>query len=119
MQQNTRKILSLVRQPQFKINEFVWAHVRGFAYWPGVIEEIEPKDKFTIHFFGDYTRATVGRNAISHFLEGFEQYSNNKNRKLQKAVKEARILLLDKETIDECLVCKLLVLRKEIIEKSS
>lgn len=106
----TRKriVQCLVRLPSFEINEIVWAYVRGFAYWPGVLESMTKKGKYVVHFFGDYTRAEVGRNRIAHFLEGFEQYSgHNGNAKLEKAIQEARIFLVTERTFDECMVCKI------------
>lgn len=117
-QRRTRKIVTLVRQPQFHLNEFVWAHVRGFPYWPGVIEEVDSKGKYNIHFFGDYTRAKLGRNSIIQFYEGFEQhsYDKNGNAKLQKAINEARVLLLTNEKIDECLVCRIPKMQKDFLE---
>lgn len=103
-----RSVQCLVRLPSFEIHEFVWAYVRGFAYWPGVIEKITSKGKYLVHFFGDYTRAEIGRNRIAHFYEGFEQYSgHNGNFKLQKAIKEARIFLMTERTFNECMVCKI------------
>lgn len=103
-----RTIQCLVRQPNFQINEFVWAYVRGFAYWPGIIESVTTKGQYVIHFFGDYTRAEVGKNRVVHFFEGFEQYSgHNGNHKLEKAIKEASIFLVGQRTFTECMVCKI------------
>lgn len=45
----------------FRQHDLVWAHVRGFAYWPGVIEEELTNGKYRIHFFGDYSRADITR----------------------------------------------------------
>lgn len=107
-----RSVQCLVRLPSFRIYEFVWAYVRGFAYWPGVIESETKKGKYVVHFFGDYTRAEVGRNRIAHFFEGFEQYSgHNGNHKLEKAINEARIFLVSERTIDECMVCQIPIMK--------
>lgn len=71
-----------------------------------------------IHFFGDYTRGEIGKSCVTHFYEGFEQYSDNfGNIKLQKAINEARIFLLSDRTIDECLVCKIPQLKQMFREK--
>lgn len=61
-----------------------------------------------IHFFGDYTRAEVVKNRIADFFDGFEQYSgHNGNKKLERAIKEARIFLIGERILDECMVCKI------------
>lgn len=107
----------LVRLPTLNINEFVWAYVRGYAYWPGVIESVNSKGKHVIHFFGDYSRAEVGRNRIVHFFEGFEQYSgHNGNHKLEKAIKEARIFLVSERTFNDCKVCALLTMKADVLK---
>lgn len=104
----TRTIQSLVRQPQFYKFELVWAYVKGYPYWPGVIEEETARGQFVVHFFGDYTRSNVSRNSVRHFFEGFEEYSSHDtNKKLPKAIQEARIMLLGNDDVDECLVCKI------------
>lgn len=102
--------------PAFHVFELVWGYVRGYPSWPGVIESISPKGKMVIHFFGDYTKAELNRNAITHFFEGFNQFERHfGNVKLQKAVAEARIFLLDSgRDSNECYVCKILMLKKQL-----
>lgn len=72
-----------------------------------------------IHFFGDYTRAEVGKNRIVDFFEGFEQYSGYKgNQKLGKAIKEARNFLIGEQILDECVVCKIPELKAKYYQSS-
>lgn len=52
-----------------------------------------------IHFFGDYTRAEVGKNRIVDFFEGFEQYSGYKGNQKREVIGE--------QILDECMVCKI------------
>ena len=42
----------------YKLNQLVWAKVKGFPWWPGTIVEIskERKDLYTINFIGDNTQ---------------------------------------------------------------
>lgn len=95
-------------KPSFQVNELVWAHIRGFPYWPGVIENVTNKGKYLVHFFGDYSRGEISRNNVANFFDGFEHYSSHGgNLKLQKAINEARIFLLSERTVNECLVCKI------------
>lgn len=96
--------------PNFHPFELVWAYVRGYPKWPGVIEGIRPDGKYIIHFFGDYSRAFVSRKNIFHYLEGFSQFGNTDgNVRLRKAVQEAQIFLLDTQSqCKDCFVCKVL-----------
>lgn len=43
-------------EQQFKINDFVWAKVDGYPWWPGFVLSINNK-KYEIMFFDDFTRA--------------------------------------------------------------
>lgn len=87
-----KQIRISVLLPSFHIHELVWGYVRGYPSWPGVIECLTPKGKYLVHFFGDYTRAELGRSCITNFFEGFNQYTSNfGNARLQRAINEARI----------------------------
>lgn len=98
----------------FKVHDLVWAYVRGFCHWPGVIEEVLPNGKYRIHFFGDYSRADVTRMKIVNFFEGFNKFSSNfGNLKLQKAVQEASFFLYDGGSKEVCYVCNVIGLRSE------
>lgn len=109
-----RTIQLNVLQPNFHINELVWAHVRGYPFWPGVIEKITPKGKYLVHFFGDYSRSELGKSRITNFYEGFNRYSTNfGNIKLKKAVEEARIFLISNIQPNACMVCMIPMIKKK------
>lgn len=99
--------------------ELVWAYVRGYPSWPGVVEEILSNGKYRIHFFGDYTRADVTGRCITNYFEGFHQFSSHfGNLKLRKAVEEAKFFLLGvNDVIDECFVCKILNHKKQFYQQ--
>lgn len=100
--------------PSLHQNQLLWSYVRGFPYWPGVLERILPNGKFQVHFFGDYTRADVTRRCILDYYEGFGQFSCNfGNIKLQKAVEEAKYFLFGNNDTIECYVCKILEYNKK------
>lgn len=42
----------------FQIDEIVWAKVRGYPWWPGIIVSINKdiKELYTINFIGDNTQ---------------------------------------------------------------
>lgn len=87
--------------------------MRGYPYWPGVIESITEKGKYRIHFFGDFSRADINATKMLHFFDGFHQYeSNYGNIKLKKAVEEAKILLFSKHTDKTCFICDILAAKK-------
>lgn len=117
---NTKKILLKIQKnmlmPSFHPFELVWAYIRGFPTWPGVIEEISVKGNFIVHFFGDYSTAEVPRKNIIHYFEGFSQFAENYgNIKLRKAVEEAKIFLMEtNDKNNECFVCKVLNTKKKI-----
>lgn len=105
--------------PTFHVFELVWAYVKGYPTWPCVIERITAKGKFAVHFFGDYTKAEVSRHNITHFMEGFNQFGHDfGNIKLKKAVEEAKIFLLGGQHTDECFVCKMIALKRDMISKN-
>lgn len=122
MNNNKRKVVSSVvsLMPSLRQYEIVWAKVRGFCFWPGIIEEETPKGKYKIHFFGDYTTSEVTRNKIIHFLEGFNSYSTDStiNKKLVKAVEECKIFLFDKNVNGLCFICRMIELKKKLIQNN-
>lgn len=100
--------------PSLHQHQLLWSYVRGFPYWPAVLEQILPNGKYKVHFFGDYTRADVTRRCILDYYEGFGQFSCNfGNIKLQKAVEEAKYFLFGNNDTSECYVCKILEYKKK------
>lgn len=63
--------------PSLHLHQLIWAYIRGFPFWPGVIEKLLPNGKYRIHFFGDYSHADVTRRCILNFFEGFSQFECN------------------------------------------
>lgn len=91
--------------------EMVWAYIRGYRNWPGIIEAETPKGRYKIHFFGDYTTSEVSKNKIMHLLEGFKDYSPaDSTTLLYKAISEAQLFILDKNRT-ECPICQMMKLK--------
>lgn len=103
-------LLSL--KPALQKYEMVWAHIRGFANWPGIIEEETVSGKYRIHFFGDYTKADVTKGKIMHLLEGFNHYTTSQAStiRLTKAIKEAQLFIFDVNR-SSCPICDMLKLK--------
>lgn len=96
--------------PPLHEHQLLWGYVRGFSFWPGVLENILPNGKYRIHFFGDYSRADLTRRCILDYFEGFSQFECNfGNIKLKKAVEEAKYFLFGDNNKNECYVCNILV----------
>ena len=86
-----RNKLALITPPDLSENAICWVKIRGFKDWPTVIERCV-NGSYEVHFFGDYTRATVGRAKITNFYEGFSLFRHTFDEpKLNKAIKEASI----------------------------
>lgn len=107
----TTSIVAL--RPSLTKHEMIWANVRGFSMWPGIIEDVLPNGKYNIHFFGDYTFSEVTKAKITHFLEGFTLYSklNNRTKGLHKAVCESQLFLFEKQHSSSCFICKMLQIK--------
>lgn len=98
-----------------RTNELVWAYMKGYPSWPGVVESILPNGKFLIHFFGDYILGQVTRKNITNYFEGFNQFACNfGNIKLQKAVEEAKYFLLGNLSFEKCSVCEILEYKRQL-----
>lgn len=103
-------LLSL--KPALHKYEMVWAHVCGFANWPGIIEEETVAGKYRIHFFGDYTKGDVTKGKIMHLMEGFNHYTTSQAStiRLIKAIKEAQLFIFDVNR-SSCPICDMLKLK--------
>lgn len=98
--------------PSLRPYEMVWAHIKGYPFWPGIIEEETPKGRYKIHFFGDYTSCDVTKNKIMHMMEGFNKFSTVevRNISLNKAINEAKYFVLEPNR-ETCPICDMLLLK--------
>lgn len=112
----SRKMVAniLTLQPSYRNFELVWAHLRGYPLWPAIIEDECLNGKYTIHFFGDHTRATVTKSKIFHSFEGFSRYTklNSTNTLLHKAVREMHLFIFEKDKLQSCCICDLLKMKR-------
>lgn len=117
LRQNRKVVANIMTlKPALEKYEIVWAHIRGYALWPGIIEELCANGKYKIHFFGDYSISYVTKYKIVHYMEGFSSYSNytKTNLLLHKAVRETQIFLFEREIPKCCYICKVLDMRRNI-----
>jgi hypothetical protein len=87
-------------EKKFRKGEVVWAKVRGFPWWPGVIRNIsqrigkgennEREMKIMVNFVGDNSHADLPLNKIEKFTSKFEEYSNTKHKGLLNSINIAK-----------------------------
>lgn len=106
-------------KPRLIAYELIWAKVKGYANWPGVIEEETSSGKYIIHFFGDYTQSEVTRAKISHLMEGFEQFTKVKDPTalLLKSIRELSMYVTDQNR-SSCPICNMLEEKRSLINKT-
>lgn len=52
--QRSKRTNQSLMQQSFHVNDLVWSYVRGFPYWPAVIEGITLKGKYSVHFLATH-----------------------------------------------------------------
>lgn len=93
-------------EKKYKKGEVVWAKVRGFPWWPGVVRNILKVSKFDenegsvvqetkveVCFVGDSTYAHLASNKIDKFETKFEEFSRTKKKKLLYSIKLAKKII--------------------------
>lgn len=119
----SRKVVMTVisMPPALDKYELVWARVRGFPFWPGIIEEETKRGKYNIHFFGDYSKSEVTKSRILHFFEGFRSYSEHERptKQLHRAVEEAKYLLFMENRSNSCFICDMLANKRNLYGNST
>lgn len=83
----------------FSVGEIVWAKVRGYPFWPGIIkgiEECSKEKKYSINFIGDSTHATIPKKCLNKFDKHYSIHSKCKQKKLEEAIKKAMELFEEK-----------------------
>ena len=76
----------------FQKGEVIWAKVRGYSWWPGIIKKISLKSdttdnkdnknkkelKFLVKFIGDNSHSFLPKEKLQNFQEKFSIYSKTK-----------------------------------------
>lgn len=85
---------NIISRIDFRINEVVWAKIKGFAHWPAKIKLFAPNRKMvTVVWFNDYRTTKVYTTQIFKFLQHFDKFAVNfdKTIGLRKAAQEGLI----------------------------
>ena len=81
----------------FHQNDVVWAKIKGFPWWPGVIGQIgrarDGSIEYLVNFLGDWSYSKLPENKLSNFENKFKEYANRKNRKQNEAIKIAQKII--------------------------
>jgi hypothetical protein len=82
---------------KFKKGEVVWAKVRGFPWWPGVVKTMlrsisktHDESKVVVNFIGDNSHANLPLNKVEKFMPKFEEYSITKQKPLLSSINIAK-----------------------------
>ena len=80
----------------FKINDVVWAKLKGFPWWPAVVvkfvhnKEHVNDNVVLIKFIGDLTTAVISISRLLSFDEHYIRFSTTKHKQLLRAIAEAK-----------------------------
>lgn len=85
------------RKNLFKKGDLVWAKLRGYPWWPGIVqsskvklgsnkEEINKEIRVLVNFLGDNTHAEIPLQKIENYEKKYEEFSRTKKKNLQKAI---------------------------------
>lgn len=83
----------IVARIDYKINEVVWAKIKGFPHWPAKLKRIDSNKMVTVVWFNDYRTTKIYKTQLSKFLLNFEQFAHTFEQHigLKKAAHEALI----------------------------
>lgn len=92
-------------EKKFRKGEVVWAKVRGFPWWPGVVkcvnirmtkqEEDEECRQTTVlvNFIGDHSHSELPINKIEKFASKYEEFAKTKKKSLASSIKLAKKII--------------------------
>jgi hypothetical protein len=82
---------------KFKKGEVVWAKVRGFPWWPGVVKTMmhrisksQDETKVVVNFIGDNSHANLPLNKVERFMPKYDEYANTKHKALLNSISVAK-----------------------------
>lgn len=83
----------VIARIEFKINEVIWAKLRGFKPWPAKICSFPSNKMVEVIWFNDYRRTKLYKTQLFKFLQYFDEFAKNFSTTvgLETAAKEALI----------------------------
>lgn len=61
----------------FKVNEVVWAKIKGHPHWPAKIKCFPSNRMVTVVWFNDYRTTKIYRTQLFKFLVNFDSFAKN------------------------------------------
>jgi len=87
-------------EDEFDINDIVWAKVKNYPWWPGLIAGIMTKPnnelKYTINFIGENSHAVVNQNNIMQYDNFYKEYSKTEDEVLKASIIKANEIKLSR-----------------------
>eukprot|EP00347_Sterkiella_histriomuscorum_P005449 403356575 len=92
-------------QIKYKVDDLVWAKIKGYAWWPATIGEItleeDRETKYTVYFINDQTHSLLTDKYLCNFDQGFFANAHNVKRKnLIDSISHALRQLLELNYVD-------------------
>lgn len=75
---------------KFNKGEVVWAKVKGFPWWPGVVASVTRAGDVLVNFIGDESHAELPMTKVCKFESKCDEYSNTKHKGLQNSIRLAK-----------------------------
>ena len=85
------------RNRVFKKGDLIWAKIRGYPWWPGIVqsnkskihiskEETNKEQKILVNFLGDNTHAEIPIDKVEDYNKKYTEFSKTKKKSLLKAI---------------------------------
>lgn len=86
-------ITQTVARIEYKINEVVFAKIKGYPHWPAKIKRFDSNKMVTVVWFNDYRTTKIYKTQLSKFLVNFERLASTFDQHigLKKAAHEGLI----------------------------
>lgn len=68
---------STIARIDFKVNEVVWAKIKGSVHWPAKIKSFPSSKMVIVVWFNDYRTTKIYRTQLFKFLQNFDLYAQN------------------------------------------
>ncbi|EAS04587.2 PWWP domain protein (macronuclear) [Tetrahymena thermophila SB210] len=96
-------------QCKYSKNDLVYAKIRGYPWWPGIIGEIkmkpgengEKKYELLVNFIGDHSHSMVNEDKLQKFYVKEIDFKNKKRKKLMQSIQIANDIYNGKYTYEE------------------
>ena len=109
-------------EKKFKKGEVIWAKVRGFPWWPGVIkslgtkttkeqneegeiEEVKETKICIVNFIGDNSHSELPLSKIEKFEDKYKEFSKTKKKSLVSSINIAKSIIKGDTTYENHLNC--------------